>query len=66
MSAPELWLVSAGEYADKRPLAVFDDGDLAQAWADRWTLAHLDEVRGVDGRAHVDQRLPYNPTEVNR
>jgi hypothetical protein len=60
----EVTLVTRGEYADKRPLAVFTDPAAAERWAARWNSDHRDLLRGPSDWAAVDSTLPIDPAGV--
>jgi hypothetical protein len=60
-----VYTVTRGEYADRVVLAAFDSPTVALAWANRWNLAHLDNISGPGDKAVVTDAVPHNPQEVS-
>jgi hypothetical protein len=56
----EVVLVTTGEYADRRVIAVAEDEETAQRYADRWTLDSFGvEASGYGRRAEAGERVPF-------
>lgn len=59
MSAREMTLVVRGVYDSYTVLAVADDDDAAERWANDWNNSHRELIHGPDDWARAGDKVPY-------